>query len=680
MRIEIARKMTRVIFFGTLGLLAGVGDARGQEAKKPAAKKKAAADPGPYRPTKAELSEIEAKAKMLGEAVNRLRSRVGDSAAARDALADVEVYHKAATWIVRHGEFRDAKDVGRTLKALDRGLARAKSLAQGERPWADATVTGSIPRGYRSKVDGSVQPYAVIVPAELPADKDARLRLDVILHGRDAKLQEVRFLDTHDGKPAAKGQEGLVLHVFGRTNNAYRWAGESDVYEAIDAVRRNYRVDDRRIVLRGFSMGGAGAWHLGLHNPGFWSSVEAGAGFSETIKYTKLKDPSEVILKGLHIYDAVDYALNAFDVPIVGYGGEEDPQQQASVNIEEALKTLGVPMKVDGLVTRAEGPDFVRIVGKGMGHKVDEPSAALMKTFHDERAAKGGDLNPSRIRFVTYTLKYNTVDWLTIARLTEHYKRTTLDAEIVDDIAVVRAENVAVLAVARNVAEKIRLDDQTFPLRPAAGGLLPDVYFRKLAEGWEPLDHDASLAIQENARREKAPGVQGPIDDAFAAPFLCVRGTGKPWNPKVQAWADARLKTFADVWDRWMRGDLPIKDDVDVTPEDIEGKHLILFGDPGSNSLIARVLPELPLTWDRSTVALDGKFPAADHAPVLASASPLNKGRYVVINSGHTFGNDAFAGSNALLYPRLGDYSVFQIGEKEEVRANGYFDEKWRKP
>ena len=82
----------------------------------------------------------------------------------------------------------------------------------------------------------------------------------------------------------------ITLHVFGRTNNAYRWAGEADVFEAIEAVKRNYPIDDRRIVLRGFSMGGAGAWHLGLHHPSLWSSVEAGAGFTETRHYAKLND------------------------------------------------------------------------------------------------------------------------------------------------------------------------------------------------------------------------------------------------------------------------------------------------------------------------------------------------------------------------------------------------------
>ena len=80
-------------------------------------------------------------------------------------------------------------------------------------------------------------------------------------------------------------------------------------------------------------------------------------------------------------------------------------------------------------------------------------------------------------------------------------------------------------------------------------------------------------------------GSQGPIDDAFTAPFLCVRGTGTAWNPAVQAWADASLKRFADEWSRYFRGELPVKDDTAVTDEDVRRCNLILFGDPGSNSL-----------------------------------------------------------------------------------------------
>ena len=43
---------------------------------------------------------------------------------------------------------------------------------------------------------------------------------------------------------------------------------------------------------------------------------------------------------------------------------------------------------------------------------------------------------------------------------------------------------------------------------------------------------------------------------------------------------------------------------------------------------------------------------------MLIYPNPLNANRYVVLNSGHTFHAADYRGTNALLYPRLGDYAV----------------------
>lgn len=640
--------------------------------------------PPRYEPTGQEMEEIKARLATLTKAIAELPPGEG---AHRDALADVAIYQKAADWTLRLEEFFAKKDVAATLKVIDRGLERVRQLADGQRPWAK--LAGPSIRGYFSTVDGSVQPFALIVPPDLDpngAAPDAkRIRLDVVLHGRGETLNEVNFIQAHHDKASPADTEAaangvLVLHVFGRTNNAYRWAGETDVFEAIAAVKRHYSIDDRRIVLRGFSMGGAGAWHLGLHHPSLWSSVEAGAGFSETRNYAKLGSIPEYQAKALRIYDAVDYAANAFNVPMVGYGGEDDPQRQASINIEEALKALGYTFKTEGLLTRGDGIDFLRVVGAKMGHKVDPESAKILKAFHDDHAKQGANLNPKRIRFVTATLKYNQAAWLSIEQLEEHYRPASVEAELQENLAVVsKTENVAVIGVERHAAESIRLGHQEFPLEGAVQGLLPYVYFQREGDEWTQLDYEASRRLQENASRGKRRNLQGPIDDAFSGPFLCVRGTGKPWNPHVQKWADARLDQFAEDWRRWMRGDVRIKKDTEVTDEDIETSHLVLFGDPGSNRLLSRVLNDLPLSWSQTQVELAGQYRADNHAPVLVALNPLNPHRYVVLNSGHTFGAKEFTGTNALLFPHLGDYAVIQIdGTTGVTKTSGYFDESWK--
>ena len=58
----------------------------------------------------------------------------------------------------------------------------------------------------------------------------------------------------------------------------------------------------------------------------------------------------------------------------------------------------------------------------------------------------------------------------------------------------------------------------------------------------------------------------------------------------------------------------------------------------------------------------------------------------MVLNSGHTFHEDAFQGTNALLYPRLGDYALLQLAPTErdplatKVVTAGLFDEFWKLP
>ena len=634
--------------------------------------------PKRYEPTAIERARIDEETKALAKALAAL-----PKSTSRDLLADVAVCHRAAVSVLGRGEFYDAKDVAATLRVIERGRERARGLADGKTDWVAAH--GSVGRGFFSKVDGTPQPYAVIVPEGLILERAKPARLDVVLHGRDATISEVRFLNRHDGKAVPKNAsaEGkLTLHVFGRGNNAYRWAGETDVFEAIEAVKRNYPVDDRRVVLRGFSMGGAGAWHLGLHHPSLWSSVEAGAGFTETTTYAKLKNPPAYQQKALPIYDSVAAALNAFDVPIAGYGGEDDPQLTASTHIVEALQGLGFVMKTEGLITRGEGIDFLRVVGARTKHQIDPPSAQILNAFHDAHAVQGVNLNPKRIRLVTYTVKYGKAAWLSVELLREHYRRAEVDAEIQGDRVVVsKAENVAVLAVERHAGESIVIEGQTFDLEPAVKGLLPNVYFRRHdIGGWRQLDYNESRAFEENADHDKKRGLQGPIDDAFCGPFLCVRATGTAWSSAAGRWTSSRLETFAADWATGMRGDLPVKNDDEVTAADVADRHLILFGDPGSNRWIARIVKHLPtLTWTRSELKLGGTtYTPGDHVPVLIAPNPLNPRRYVVLNSGHTFGAAEFAGTNALLFPHLGDFAVFQTdGRNALVKASGYFDEGW---
>ena len=80
-------------------------------------------------------------------------------------------------------------------------MQRAKALRDGQAPWT--TQTGLVVRGYVSKIDGSVQPYGLVVPAGYQAGAAAKHRLDVWCHGRGETLSEVNFLQDRHDSPGA---------------------------------------------------------------------------------------------------------------------------------------------------------------------------------------------------------------------------------------------------------------------------------------------------------------------------------------------------------------------------------------------------------------------------------------------------------------------------------------------
>jgi predicted esterase len=632
-------------------------------------------------PDAATLKAITERADKLGELLRSLRRRdVPDP-----LRTDIEVYQKAAQWVVRHDEFYQKDYAAWALEALDRGQLRVALLARGDAPWLKE-AGHAVVRGYRSSVDGSVQPYAVTFPADYGKDPNRKWRLDVVLHGRDKSLTEVKFLHQHNGdRDVPKEQDWVQLDIYGRGNNAYRWAGERDVFEAADAflaversLGRQQLLDADRVVLRGFSMGGAGTWHIGLHWPDQWCVIGPGAGYTSTHGYVKdlperLPPYQEACLS---IYDAVDYAENAADVPVVAYAGSDDPQLQAARTIESKLKGADIPITV--------------LVAPGLKHQFPPEWQKKAEAEYAKYAAKGRSPYPPHVHFETYTLKYAACFWVEAIALDRHYERSLIDAEQTENGYKVKTANVRALHLqlppgASRQLLNVTVDGTHLETRPylSTAGTL-HLYLSKQDGAWSPALPER-LTTERVRRLQKARNLQGPIDDAFMSPFLCVRGTGKPWHDATQQYADAALKRFQEEWSKYFRGEVPVKDDVDINAEDIAGKTLVLFGDPGSNTLIEQVLPDLPLRWTKDEVSLAGHTgSAAEHVPALIYPSPLNPARYVVLNSGHTFHARDFEGTNALLYPRLGDYALLKPAPTEkdpaaaEVVTAGLFDDYWR--
>src|SRR5947207_6049661 len=124
-------------------------------------------------------------------------------------------------------------------------------------------------------------------------------------------------------------------------------AGEIDLLEALAHLRKHYPIDENRVAVRGFSMGGAACWQFAVHYPGLWAAAQPGAGFSETADFLKVFQQEKLTptwweTKLWRWYDATEYATNLFNIPTVAYSGEKDRQKQAADLMEIAASKAGI--------------------------------------------------------------------------------------------------------------------------------------------------------------------------------------------------------------------------------------------------------------------------------------------------------------------------------------------------
>jgi pimeloyl-ACP methyl ester carboxylesterase len=592
---------------------------------------------------------------------------------------DVEVFAKAADFARRHGEFSDRGQVQTAFGLLDEALSRINDL-RGQRPsWLSGQSTsGMVLRGYRSAIDNSVQPYGLELPQNFSMNPDQPYRLNVWLHGRDDSLSEIKFLQQRrtSRSPFDTG-DAITLHPYGRYCNAYKFAGEVDVFEAIEAVCRDYPVDRDSIVLRGFSMGGGGVWHLAAHHADFWAAASPGAGFAETAEYLGLASKParpDWERKLFQLYDATEYAVNFSSLPVIAYSGEVDKQIQAARVMESALAEHDMRL--------------AHVIGAGMGHKYNPESIQLIDRNINAVLEQKSKSSPLRIRFTTPTLRYPSMHWFRATGLMTHWQPCEVTAELDPDTATleVRESNLAAFEInfesgqwVGPVDRKVRviINDQELVCQPPFTDRSWSQAFHRTGSGWKTGTREASPSTPV-----KRPGLQGPIDDAFLSRFIMIPPQGTGLDPEIHQVILERMHRFQTEWARQFRGDVPIVEAGELTDLQIASANLILFGDPQSHGIIRRLAPDLPFRWDaRGLHTSTASFPSDSYFPVMIYPNPLNPDRYVVINSGITFDRTQ-SSSNADQTPKLPDYALIRVDPNgsETVSRAGFFDESWQLP
>lgn len=583
-------------------------------------------------------------------------------------VSDVHIFTDAVKLALLHDEFYRKGDEQRANELLDLADQRLNQLKVGHAPWTDDT--GLVVRGHRSTIDGSTQPYGLVIPESL--DLSQPVPLYVWLHGRGDKTTNLAFIhqrQTSKGKIAP--EHAIVLHPFGRQCIGFKSAGEIDVLEAIDHVALHYNIDRSRIVLMGFSMGGAGCWHLGAHYADRWVAMSPGAGFAETAKYQKL-DPAQVLWYERQLwgnYDVPNYVRNLFNLPVIAYSGEKDKQIQAARVMEQAFASHGKKLN--------------HKIGPGMGHKYcPQTLEAILKELKNH-CDSGLNSSPKKVHLQTQTLRYNRLHWVNVQRLEKHWHDTRVDAELADEKSLrVTTSNVAALQL--TPAKLPRQVDISID-----GQMLSSVPTQQLISGERTVSLVKTNGQWANGQPSltqlaKKPGLQGPIDDAFLEPFLVVLPSGQCQHQAVQQWVEFEQAHLLDRWRALYRGEARVKRDTEVTADDIANYHLVLWGDPTANKILSRIADHLPIRWNANEIVVgQNRYPASGHALVMVYPNPESPTKYVVLNSGPTFreGHDR---TNSLQNPKLPDWAVFDLSQHPNALSAGhvvaaeFFDEHWQ--
>lgn len=596
----------------------------------------------------------------LGGAILAEAAPERDSAAA-SSLALAKLHWERAARMLS-GERADWDlSVAGELEAGERALELARA---GEAP-GRGQVGANLTLAYEADNDRSVQPYFLYVPTGYDPATPAPLL--VYLHGwlpDTTKLMP--WLLGSDVHRLVDESGCLLLQPHGRGNTDFQGVGEGDVLRAIEETRRFWSVDPERIVLGGNSMGGYGAWCVGLHHPDLFSALAPACGQTDYFLWYGLERAEQPLEKRAmyEMSNPLDLMPNARNLPVLVQHGERDPlvDPEFARIAQRELARLGYEHEV-------------RLVPGGR-HEVYFAEDYWRRLLGFATSRQRVSL-PRRVTLRAWTLDAARSSWARIQRIAEWGVSAEVDAEVRDDGSLsLTCRNVGRLGLRRADLAEMGVRSLT----GAREGPLPE------GEGeWLSLD----LVATVDAPLAKRPGLCGPIRAVFDEPFVCVYGEG--------GGGEALLNGFLRDWWRFCEGLpqlLPARETAwppqwaisadRVTAEDEAARNLVLFGRPEENAYLASIASELPVGFVEGGYRVGGRtWTGADVGAWFCFPNPRNPERMVLSISGEPWG----AGYSLVTrfshrYDLLPDWIVFdarvEADDGNHPLGAGFFDSAWR--
>lgn len=615
-------------------------------------------------------------ADLTAEQQSTLERELADATAAFQAVkkhahaADADIFLKAVRYALEFHEWYDKKPEDGFKKAheeLAEATRRIEALKQNKMPWLDGP--GQKVLGFYSQIDDSPQPYGVEIPEGLKwGNGNKAIPMWIWLHGRGDTATDIHFIASR--MKAKRGQfqptNAILVHPFGRFCNGWKNAGETDVFECKADASKRFNIDQNRVVLAGFSMGGAGAWHLGAHFADQWCCVHTGAGFVDVKRYQKLtpeKFPPWYEQKLWGVYDVPDYARNFLNVPLISYSGEIDAQRDSA---EYMMEVLG-----------KEGLHPPYLIGPGMPHKYHPDTLKELQSMIEKEVEKGRNPAPEKVVLQFQAAAYAKIFWLRCLQVKAQWEDTRLEADMSRPGELnIATKNVLAFQLDPNLASlrgrKVTIDGET-PSSDQSNRLrifmFQDGHWK---EGWVPNIIP------------KAGGVA--IDDAFKSRFIVLLPDKAGRSAKVDEWVKTESAHFIERWRKLMRGDPIVMKSSERPVGQRTRENLIVWGDDQSNKMVDYFFSPVVKWKESELIAANCSFPAANHVPVMIRPNfngSLAHGPYIVLNSGLTF-REAHDKTNSLQNPKLPDWAILDITQPPTAESAGkvvaadFFDEHWQ--
>ncbi len=555
---------------------------------------------------------------------------------------------------------------------------RLISRAQPTRTLAETTVTLAVAslnenhtRTFISRVDGSVQYFAVRPPVRVSNDDDAE-QAGMILSLHGASVEGAGMRDQYAAKEWA-----TVVAPTNRRPYGFDWEdwGRIDAMEVLEHARARYRPNPSRTWLTGHSMGGHGTWQIGAHFPDQFAAIGPSAGWTSFWSYTGAErfdesDPIQVILKrAVSPSDTLALKENfAMHGVYILHGDADDnvPVTQARAMVKELA---------------AFHPDFAYREIAGAGHWwgrqcCDWP--AMMDFFRDRSIPASQDVR--HIRFATATPGINAVcHGMTIWQQQKSLVPSRVDVHY-------NAEQEKIVGTTENV-QLLRFDLSNMPgpinqieldgvviqdLPASAKG--DAIWLNRRNELWGM--HDAPLPAM------KSPSRSGLFKSAFDHKAILVYGTHG--NEPENSWSRARARFDAETFAYRGNGAFRVMPDRMFDPDVYADRNVILYGNADTNSAWGQLLADSPIQVHSGRITIGEKDYAGDDLAAMFVQPRLDSGHAVV----GAISGTGLVGSRAtdrlpmfvsgVAYP---DWIVFDVTTLSEringVRAAGFFGNDW---